>query len=67
MPRDSIALAAAAEFGVRACSIVLKLVPASEPTRPLDANSASAPAVSSIDRPVWLATSADWFSAMPRS
>jgi hypothetical protein len=48
-------------------SIVLNDVPASDPTRPFLANSASAWAVSSMLRPNWFATSPDWFSAAAMS
>jgi hypothetical protein len=50
-----------------AWSMVLKLVPASDPSRPADANAARPPVVSSMERPAAEAIRPDWFRAIPRS
>lgn len=47
---------ASADCGVSLCSIVLKLVPASDPSRPCEANAASPAVVSSMLSPVDAAT-----------
>jgi hypothetical protein len=52
MPSSSISSLVLLLGACNACSIVLKLVPASEPVRPALANAARVPVVSSIDRPV---------------
>ena len=51
----------------RARSMVFSEVPASEPSKPAEANADSPPTVSSMLSPNWDATSPPCFSAMPRS
>ena len=59
--------AASLDCGVSRWSIDLNDVPASLPMRPAEANAARVPVVSSMDTPVWEATSPDCLRAMPMS
>ena len=67
MPSSSILVLASADGLDIRSSIVLKLVPASEPIRPADANAARVPVVSSIDSPNCDATRPDCLSAIAMS
>ena len=66
-PSESIASCACFVVGVRRISIVLNDVPASEPTRPADANAVRPPTVSSMERPDCAAMMPVWFRAIPMS
>ena len=67
IPRASIILADSFVGFANRSSIVRNDVPASDPSRPADANAASVPVVSSNDRPIWEATSPDCFNAIDMS
>ena len=63
IPRRSISFCASFDWGVSRCSMLLKEVPASDPTTPAFANAVNPAVVSSIDRPAFAATEPTCFIA----